>query len=285
VKVDVGGARIWFDVEGAKLVADGPRMRERPTLLLLHGGPGFDHSYFKPSHTALTDVAQVIYLDHRGNGRSDYSTPDKWNLAQWADDLRAFIEALGIERPVILGLSFGGFVAQSFALRHPAQIGKLILASTAAKFRTDRVLEAFGRMHGAAARELAAAFWGNATDPDIVQRYIDICFPLYNPTPRDPDMAERSTFNPAMLAHFFRDGGEGYRFDFRPRLKEARCPTLVLAGDLDPVTTIEDAEDMVAALPSALTRFERFPGCGHGVHRDQPERAFKVIREFVQAGA
>jgi len=146
VKVDIGGARIWFDVEGAKLSADGPHMRERPTLLLLHGGPGFDHSYFKPSHAALVDIAQVVYIDHRGNGRSDFSTPDKWNLDQWGDDLRAFIEVLGIERPVVLGLSFGGFVAQSFALRHPGHVGKLILASTAAKFRGDRVLEAFNKI-------------------------------------------------------------------------------------------------------------------------------------------
>jgi proline iminopeptidase len=284
VKVDVGGARIWFDVEGAKLVPDGPRMRERPTLLLLHGGPGFDHSYFKPSHGALADVAQVVYVDHRGNGRSDYSSPDKWNLDQWGDDLRAFIEVLGIERPVVLGLSFGGFVAQSFALRHPAHVGKLILASTAAKFRPDRVLEAFAR-HGREAHEVATAFWTDASDPAVIQRYIDVCFPLYNPTPRDPDMATRSTFNPAMLTHFFRAGGEGYRFDFRPWLKNVRCPTLVLAGDLDPVTTMADGEDLAAALPPDLVRLERFAGCGHGVHRDQPERAFRVIRDFILAGS
>src|SRR5438046_139635 len=229
VKVDIGGARIWFDVEGAKLSADGPHMRERPTLLPLHGGPGFDHSYFKPSHAALADISQVVYIDHRGNGRSDFSTPEHWNLDQWGDDLRAFIEVLGIERPVVLGLSFGGFVAQSFALRHPAHVGKLILASTAAKFRVDRVLEAFGRMHGAGAREVAAKFWGNASDPAVVEHYLQICFPLYNPAPPDPDMASRSTFNPAMIAHFFGAGGEGYRFDFLPLLKSIRCPTLVLA--------------------------------------------------------
>lgn len=73
--VTVNGARLYFDVEGAALVADGKTMRERTTLLLLHGGPGFDHSLFKPAFGALADVAQVIYLDHRGNGRSDYGDP------------------------------------------------------------------------------------------------------------------------------------------------------------------------------------------------------------------
>ena len=69
--VFINGVRLFFDVEGAKLVPDGPAMREKPTLLLLHGGPGFDHSIYKPAYAALADIAQIIYLDHRGNGRSD----------------------------------------------------------------------------------------------------------------------------------------------------------------------------------------------------------------------
>ena len=67
----VNGARLYFDVEGAGLVPDGPRMREKPTLLLLHGGPGFDHSMYKPAFSHLADTAQIVYLDHRGNGRSE----------------------------------------------------------------------------------------------------------------------------------------------------------------------------------------------------------------------
>ena len=62
----VNGVRLFFDIEGAKLVPDGPVMREKPTLLLLHGGPGFDHSIYKPAYSALADIAQIIYLDHRG---------------------------------------------------------------------------------------------------------------------------------------------------------------------------------------------------------------------------
>ena len=69
--VSVNGVRLFFDVEGAKLVPDGPVMREKPTLLLLHGGPGFDHSIYKPAYSALADIAQIVYLDHRGNGRSE----------------------------------------------------------------------------------------------------------------------------------------------------------------------------------------------------------------------
>src|SRR5258706_1775195 len=103
MRVVVNGTRIWFDVEGAGLVPDVRRMRRRSTLVLLHGGPGFDHSYFKPSHSALIDTAQILYVDHRGNGRSDYSDPALWNLAQWADDLRALFDLLEIEEPIVLG--------------------------------------------------------------------------------------------------------------------------------------------------------------------------------------
>jgi pimeloyl-ACP methyl ester carboxylesterase len=67
MRVLVNGVRLFFDVEGLSLVPDGPTMREKPTLLLLHGGPGFDHSIYKPAYSSLADCAQVIYLDHRGS--------------------------------------------------------------------------------------------------------------------------------------------------------------------------------------------------------------------------
>src|SRR5208282_953134 len=71
MRIDIGGMRMFFDVEGAKLRPDGPQMREVPTVVLLHGGPGGDHSAFKPHYGKLADLAQVVYIDHRGHGRSD----------------------------------------------------------------------------------------------------------------------------------------------------------------------------------------------------------------------
>ena len=94
----VNGVRLFFDVEGAKLVPDGPLMREKPTLLMLHGGPGFDHSIYKPAYSALADIAQIVYLDHRGNGRSEDGPRASWTLAQWGDDVRAFCDALASDR-------------------------------------------------------------------------------------------------------------------------------------------------------------------------------------------
>ena len=76
MKIQVNGINLFFDAEGASLRASGSAMREVPTVILLHGGPGADHSIYKPDFTALTDVAQVIYLDHRGNGGGDVGLPE-----------------------------------------------------------------------------------------------------------------------------------------------------------------------------------------------------------------
>ena len=133
--VSVNGVRLFFDVEGAKLVPDGPVMREKPVLLMLHGGPGADHSIYRPAYSALADIAQIVYLDHRGNGRSEDGPREGWNLAQWGDDVRAFCDALGIVDPIVLGASFGGMVALAYATRHPDHPSKLIVISTEARWR------------------------------------------------------------------------------------------------------------------------------------------------------
>ena len=147
--VSVNGVRLFFDVEGTKLVPDGPVMREKPVLLMLHGGPGADHSIYRPAYSALADIAQIVYLDHRGNGRSEDGPKESWNLAQWGDDVRAFCDALGIANPIVLGASFGGMVALAYATRHPDHPSKLILISTEApggSYRDRRValFERFG---------------------------------------------------------------------------------------------------------------------------------------------
>ena len=134
------GTRIFFEVIGTKLVPDGPTMRERPTLLLLHGGPGFDHSGLAHTLAPLSDVAQLVLLDHRGQGRSDGDDPAEWNLDRWVPDIVEFCEALELERPMILGQSFGGVVALAVAARYPDLPSKLIVSSSLAKFRPDRAV-------------------------------------------------------------------------------------------------------------------------------------------------
>ncbi|MCI0548233.1 MAG: alpha/beta fold hydrolase, partial [Candidatus Rokubacteria bacterium] len=274
------GVRLFFDVEGTQLVPDGPAMREKPTLLLLHGGPGFDHSSYKPAFSRFADVAQLVYLDHRGNGRSERGPTGAWNLAQWADDVRSFCEALGIEKPIVFGQSFGGMVAMAYAVRHPEHPSKFVFSSTSATHNLPRMLARFEEIGGAEARKAAEVYWndpGTHTLPDYVRH----AFKSYGATKWDPDALKRIRWNLEVGFHFGR--GEGRTFDLRADLARVRCPTLVLGGALDPVCPIEDQEEIAAAIPRRLVRFERFESCGHGVYRDDPERGFAVIREFLLA--
>jgi proline iminopeptidase len=284
MQVLVNGVRLFFDVAGASHVPDGPALRDKPTLLLLHGGPGYDHSIFKPAFFGLADVAQVVFLDQRGNGRSEAGAREAWNLAQWGDDVRAFCEVLGIAKPIVLGVSFGGMVAIAYATRHPDHPGKLILISTEAAAGThqDRRVELFERFGGPEVGALARRrFLHGHADQASLEEWRRLALPLYTRTPRDPIRAQRVIGRPEVLHWFTRPGGEGHTFNFFPALRDLQCPTLVMGGEDDPMIPIECQADIAAALPAHLVRFERFPGCGHAVLPDARERAMSVIREFI----
>jgi len=280
----VNGVRLFFDVEGASLMPEGPAMREKPTLLLLHGGPGLDHSIYKPAFSALADIAQVIFLDHRGNGRSDSGPQESWTLAQWGDDVRAFCETLGIAHPIVFGASFGGVVAMAYATRHPDHPAKLILVSTEAAGDTylERRVKLFERFGGPEVGALARhRFLDGHSDAATLDTWLRLAFPLYTRTPRDPQVIQRAVRHPEVTRWFTRPGGEGHTFNLFSALSRVQCPTLVLGGEEDPMTPIECQAEIAAALRANLVRFERFPGCGHAVLPDAPERAMTVIRDFI----
>jgi pimeloyl-ACP methyl ester carboxylesterase len=284
--VTVNGVRLFFDVEGAKFVPEGPVMREKPTLLLLHGGPGFDHSIYKPAYSALADMAQIIYLDHRGNGRSEDGPREGWNLAQWGDDVRSFCDVLGIANPIVLGASFGGMVALSYATRHPAHPSKLVLISTEAAggSHRERRVALFERFGGPEVGALARLrFLETQGHPDMasIEAWRGLAMPLYTRTPRDPDMARRAVNRPEVLQWFTRPGGESHTFNMLGDLHRIQCPTLVLGGEDDPIHPIESQADIAAALPAHLVQFERFENCRHAVVPDAPERAMAVIGDFI----
>jgi len=281
MKINIGDIDIWFDVEGSSLVPDGPVMREKPVVLMLHGGPGFDHTHLKPYYARLAEFAQVIFFDQRGTGRSDAGTPDQWNLAQWADDVDAFCTVLSISNPTIIGVSAGGFVAMAYATRYPDGPGKMILSGSAPNMRLDRVLPVFERLGGAAALEVAERFWANPDDEANTAAYLETCFPLYYQTDQGTDWLARATVNTDMMGAYYKAGGEGFRFDLLPDLKKVQCPTMVLTGEHDPVTPATQAADIAAALPAHLVRYEYFADCGHTPERDDPETVFAMMREFI----
>jgi proline iminopeptidase len=286
VRIEVNGVRIFFDVEGAKLVPDGPVMHEQPTLILLHGGPGMDHSSFKPAFSQFADIAQVIYIDHRGNGRSDRQPKEAWTLAQWGDDIYEFCRALEIEKPIVMGQSFGGMVAIAYATRHPEHPAKVIFSSTAAQGQAhvERSIAMFEAKGGPAIGAMARhALTIGYDSPEFALKWMTEAMPFYSTTPApDSEARSRGVMSSKVLMDFLGPGGEGLSFDLLGDLAKIQCPALVLGGEQDPITPIESSEDIAAAIPARYVRFERFANAGHGVFRDDPH-GYEVIREFILA--
>lgn len=279
--VRVNNQRLFFDVVGSKLRIDGKALAEKPTVLALHGGPGLDHTRMRPEFDGLADIAQVIYLDHRGNGRSMPSDPRTWTLDQWGDDIKDLCDALGIVKPIVVGHSFGGMVAQSYLTRHPDHAAGVVLSSTAARTDLAAVLDFFGRKGGPAARAAAQRFWTRMSDEDLAD-YTRLCIPLYGGRPpADPDKPARAIVNPAVMRHFAISPGEFKTMDFRPRLQAARCPVLVLGGMDDPITPAAFSEEIAASLPAHLTDLRLFQGCGHGAFLDEPAPVWAVVRDWI----
>ncbi|HEX4509529.1 MAG TPA: alpha/beta hydrolase [Burkholderiaceae bacterium] len=272
------GIRLFVDFEGPQFVPDGPVLRQRPTVILLHGGPGFDHSAFRPRFPRLADVAHLVYVDHRGHGRSDRRPPEEWTLDTFADDVVRLCDVLGIDKPIVLGQSFGGFVAQRYLARHPGHPSKVILSSTSPHLGLERKLAMFEKFGGRGARDAAERFW-RQPGTQTWAAYSQACRPLYNTTPQDESASQRTIHNLDIL--YASAAGEQQRMDLLPGLANVRCPVLVLAGEEDPVCPVADARDIAAALPPPWGQFVAIPGAGHGAYRDRPDETFEVLRRFI----
>ena len=276
--INVGSARLFFDVVGECLAAETSNMVQRPTLILLHGGPGYDHSTLRPYFDRYSDTHQLIYLDHRGCGRST-GEKETWHLDQWADDLAIFCSALGIDAPIVFGQSFGGMVAMHYAARHPAGVSKLILSSTAAQFRLDETVKMMRKLGGPRAADVAREFFSNPSKA-AYEIYGKVCLPLYsNPNvPAAGAFRDRALERPEVALHFF--SNEMAKMDMCAAIANITCPTLVIGGMLDPVTPPICSQTIANAIgPNAS--LQMFEGCGHGPHRDDPEGAEKVMRHFL----
>ncbi|NQW17802.1 MAG: alpha/beta hydrolase [Chloroflexi bacterium] len=279
MRVNIGDTTLYFDVDGESLAPDGPEMREKPTLLLLHGGPGFDHTSFKPLFSQLTDIAQVIYLDHRGMGRSDRDDPSNWDLDQWAQDVKAFCDSLGIVKPIVLGLSFGAMVVTKYAGMFPDHPSKVAICSGTARFDEDIARDWFEKLGGPKVAEKFTRFMREGTS--VLDEYLAAVMPIYNRTPQDPDSRKRAVITRTVLDHFF--GSEIFSMDLRPDLANITCPTLVLSGDTDPMTPRTMSDEIAKLLVNSDVRYEVIENAGHGPWRDRPEETMTILREFISA--
>jgi pimeloyl-ACP methyl ester carboxylesterase len=281
--VPVNGVRLFVDVLSPKLVPSGPRMIERPTVVALHGGPS-DHAHMREVVAPLSDGTQVVLFDHRGCGRSERGDPSRWTMDQWGDDVRGLCDALGIEKPIVIGMSFGGFVAQAYMTRHPGHAEKVALVATGARMDLELSREGFRKQGGDAAARAFEAF-ARDPDPSTAAAFMSECRALY--TARrvvDGDLAARARSNLDLAMSFFRHIGDP-SLDFRERLGEVTTPVLIIGGDEDPILPPQFQDELERELTSAPTKRVRLPAAGHFIHVDQPERFFGALREFVGADA
>jgi pimeloyl-ACP methyl ester carboxylesterase len=283
VRISLGDVSLWFDVSGPSVIPQGDTTAERPVLVAVHGGPGLDHMTVKSALEPLAGDFQVLYFDLRGHGRSDRSSAGSWNMRTWADDLRRLCDTLGLHKPVILGSSFGGDVALTYAALFPDHPGGIILANTTGgHWGGPRVIEAFGRLGGPEAAAIIERIYAGDAE-DLQAEFNRVCYPLYSATPgwaeESRQFLARMIRNPDVAAHY--SSHEVSSFDPWSLLGAVRCPVLVLAGEDDPVCPLPVVEELTGQLADSTTRLVRLPGARHTIFRDRPDLAFPAVKTFV----
>ena len=282
MKARIRGTEIYFDVDGAGLVPAGERMVQRPTLFLLHGGPGGDHVGFKSTVARLVDVAQLVYVDHRGSGRSAPSDPSTHTLDENIDDVDALRDYLGLDSICLLGSSYGGMVAQGYAIRYPDRVSNLVLCATAPSYRfledAKRIVAERGTPEQQAVCEM---LWnGSFESLEQVREYYQAMGPMYSVTYDAQKSAEswsRGTRNFEQLNLGFSDFLR--EFDYTEQLGSIACPTLVLAGEQDWICPPNHSRDIAERVPRAHLKV--FSKSAHNIAGDEPEEFLAAVRGFL----
>ncbi len=288
MRASIRGTDIFFDIEGPGLVPDGTRMRERPVAFVIHGGPGSDHSGFKPGWSALADTMQLVYFDHRGQGRSARGDPERYTLDENVEDMEALRRHLGLGPIVSLGTSYGGMVAMAHAARYPEAVSHLALMVTASHGGfIPRAQETLAERGTEEQKALTAKVWeGGFEDEAELKRFFRVMGPIYARR-HDPAAAEdtlaRAIHAVEPLNRAFRPGGVLRRFDLRPLLPRITARTLIIAGAHDWICPPEFSEEIHRLIPGS--EYVLFGASSHSLRVDEPERLFATLRRFVAGAA
>lgn len=286
MRARIRDTELFFDIDGVGLVSDGTDMREKPAAFILHGGPGGEHSDLKPAFGPLSDRLQLVYFDHRGQGRSARGDARTYTLDENVKDLEALRLHLGLGQIISIGTSYGGMVAMAHAARYPQSVSHLVLIVTAAHAGFNQRAQAIVAERGTPEQQaVCAQLWQGALDnEDKLRRYYEVMGPLYA-LRHDPVAAQagraRGIYAPDALNRAFAPGGFLQTFDLRPELAAIRARTLVIAGRHDWICAPEFSEEIHRLIPGA--QLEIFEDSSHSVRVDAPERMVQVIRAFLSA--
>ena len=261
-------------------------MGQGEPLLLMHGGPGLDHSTLS-SLEPLADRFTLIFYDHRCNGRSTGAVESMtWeNLTADADALR---QTLGFDRWAVLGHSFGGLVALEYALRYPDRLSRLLLLDTCGDARwvqhnAPEILAKRG--YSASAVGAARRFYNGQLTPaevrPVVMKFLGAYF--YHLGVLDLPHALISGFHMKMRpeAHVFGFKHLYTGWSVMDRLREIGVPTLVLSGRQDFLSPSEHVAIVADRLPNA--QLEIIERAGHIAPAERPAEVIEIIGRFLIA--
>ncbi|MBW4417849.1 MAG: alpha/beta fold hydrolase [Myxacorys californica WJT36-NPBG1] len=278
----IRGTKIYFDVEGAGLIPDGDRMKEKPVAFLLHGGPGADHTSYKPTFSRLADRMQLVYIDHRGQGRSARGDKSTYTLDNNVEDLEALRQYLGLTKIIVIGGSYGGMVALTYASRYPHHVSHLIAIATVPDSRfLQRAQENLAQRGTPEQIAIARYLWeGNFQSEAQLHEYFQVMQPLYSMSYK-PDIArdswERTILSVDAINVAF--GGFLRTYDVLKDLPKITAPTLVIGGRHDWICPPEFSEEIAEAIPKSDLRI--FEQSGHSIRADEPDALLDAISHFV----
>lgn len=284
----------YAPVEGAELYYRD--IGQGPPIIILHGGPSFDHHYLLPEMDRLADTFRLIYYDQRGRGKSAGTLqPAAVSIQSEMADLETLCAFFELESVALLGHSWGGLLAMEYALRHPERVSHLILLNTAPASHDDCTLFQRERdAHDLAAVETLRALEsrpGFAEGDDLEARaaYYRVYF---RSTVRSPELLDGLIENlrvawtkegvltaGAIGNQLWHETYESPGYDLLPALTRVRIPALVLHGDYDFVP-VACATHIAKAIPGA--RLVVLPECGHFSYIERPDAVRTALHEFFQ---
>jgi proline iminopeptidase len=274
--VDIGDTRLWV-----------LEMGEGYPMLLLHGGPGLDHTQYRPWMDPLADRFRLIYVDQRSQGRSDPADSRTWTLHHMADDVTVLGRALGLDRYAVLGQSFGSFVALQHAVTHGAASHYVLLGTVAGSRWLDRIERNLAALEPPEVRDRITAAWDLETRVQTVDECRQLLLdqlPFHFADPEGPaygefaDVARRHMrFAPDVL-RWFANNDYG-AIEVEDRLGEIDVPVLVIAAEFDRVTVPEAGWAVAEAVPRGECVLMK--DAGHMMFVEKPEAVRRAIVEFL----
>ena len=276
--VALNGATFCYEVAGES---------RDETIIVLHGGRGIgDHRGDFRAFLPLSDSYRLMAYDQRGCGFSSLTPP--YTFEQCADDLEAFRRHFcGEKRMILIGGSFGGMIALTYAVRHPHGLSRLILRGTAASHHHEaEAIENFKvRLHKAtsASINMVHKMFSDQVIDDTELRLIWLALmPLYYEN-FDPDAALERTRTLQLHAETHNALFAEKHYDVRAQLGTIKVPTLVVVGEHDWICPASQSQEIADGIPGA--RLLVVPGANHAVHMEKNAEVLLAIRRFLNETA